>query len=366
MQIRRLGFVLTLLPLAVLAAATERSLPPHPTVLFAEYNGERHLVIAADKDKPVIEIGGQRRSLSSDTPMFTERVPGYGEASAQIDGLKGGRPQWLFRDHYASAFKQETSLRITSTQPLQDCFILLISYEDEFLLDEASRQAVRKKNAEIRDRETQPPQIRVQQITDLAAGQATPIVFTSTVLVQPRFTNLPLPPERTTFTNYQLFSRGQEVRTNTLGEAAIKDFSSGWEKPSIQSQDKAGYYHAPRDLDFFRHQPGEPAAYYHHREKMLQAALLKKWLVQNRGANQPLKPILQIPPLFESTDGLPPNAAVTLFVSADGAVTDVKLDGAFPGPAGKVLTDTFSAWLFLPKLEAGTPIAAKVKIPLTF
>jgi hypothetical protein len=329
MNLRTLVAAVTM-AMAATSQAAERNLPPHPTLVYAEYKGERHLVVAAEKDKPVIISEGRRVSLPSDTPLITERAPGYSGMAATFKNIQLSHGNLYSGSQRLTGFGEKMTAKIVANQNLTDCFLVLIHFEDEFLMTDAEREISRKKNAEIfHSRPVGKPQIRVQQIENLKADQPVQVTCSSIILLDARFTNLPysVDVKFQTFLLYPLFSGGQEVKTN---------------------------------------QPAISAEYFHHREKMLHSAVLRQWLKQNAKASQPLRPVLQIPPIFESTAGLPTDASATLSVGADGAVSDVTFDREFPSAAEAVLRSALHAWLFLPKIQEGSPVPSRVKLPLRF
>jgi hypothetical protein len=55
-----------------------------------------------------------------------------------------------------------------------------------------------------------------------------------------------------------------------------------------------------------------------------------------------------------------------LTLSAEGKVTQVVLDQAFPDPAKDVLTSTLGAWLFLPAIKNGVAVPVRIRVPLEF
>jgi hypothetical protein len=316
--------------LAVACHAADILPPPHPTAVYAEYKGQKHLVVAAERDKPVILVDGKRVSLPNDTPLFTERTPGYSGIKATFTNERPVK-QAIKRDRYNTigAFDEKT-VDISTDQDLRDCFLVIIHFEEEYLMTDEQLEQSRKKNAEIfHDRPVSRPQIHVHQIPDLKAKQSTTVTFSSVISIDPRYTNLPgaVGVGFKTFIIHPLFSEGREIRTN-LPEIA--------------------------------------ATYFYHREKLLHQALLRQWIKQAGKADQPLKPVLQIPPLLDSTEGFPPNASATLSIAGDGTVSEAILDAEFPPDAAKILQNTLRAWLFLPKLKGGMPVPARVKVPLKF
>jgi len=322
--------VATIIISATACFAGAATLPPHPTLIYAEYKGQKHLVIAADKDKPVILFERKRVSLPSDTPLSTERAPGYSGQSATLSNQRVIKSA-IQRDRYnTTAAFEEKSAEISAAQDLRDCFLVIIHFEEEFLMSDEQRVQSRKKNAEIfHDRPVSRPQIHVQQISDLKATQPATVTFSSIITLDPRSTNLPGGVAVTFKTHilHLLFSEGEEVRTN---------------------------------------QPEIAREYFYHREKLLHSLVLRRWLKQNEKTDQPLRPVLQIPPLLDSTEGVPKDATATLTVGSDGTVNDVSIDREFPTDVREILTTTLRAWLFLPKIKTGVPVVARVGVPLQF
>ncbi|MDP2137911.1 MAG: hypothetical protein Q8J74_08655 [Candidatus Didemnitutus sp.] len=320
----------SVLVLSTLCPASEIVAPPHPTVVYAEYKDRKHVVVAAEKDKPIIVLDGTRLSLPKDTPLFTERAPGYSALEATFSNERSVRST-VRRDRYnvLGSFEERT-VEITAAQDLRDCFMVIIHFEEEFLMSDEERVLSRKRNAEIfHDRPVAKPQIHVHQIEDLKAAQVVTTIFSSVISLDPRSTNLPGGVDVTYKTHFihPLFSEGREVKTNL---------------------------------------PEIVGTYFHHREKLLHRAVLANWLKQNAKADQPLRPLLQIPPLIDSLEGMPADATATLSIATDGTVSEVNFDREFPEEAKAILQNTLRAWLFLPRIQQGSPVAAKVKLPLRF
>ncbi len=321
---------LTLFANATLIGKEPISVPLHPTLVFAESNGTRYQVIAADKDKPVVMIDGKRTSLPSETTLLTERAPGYAGMSATFRNEQFKGRQLTAGPKRMPDYLDEVTTEIIAAQDLSDCFLVIIHFEEEFLMSEEERAASRKKNAEIfSDRPVAKPKIRVQQIGNLKANEPSTVTFSSVLSLDTRSTNLP-PEVQISFKTsmlYLLFSEGLEVKSP---------------------------------------QSTASSAFLYHREKLIHSLLVQRWLKQNAKADQPLNPVLQIPPLLDATEGVPSGATATMTIAPDGTVTAVSLDREFPAAAATLVQTTLRAWLFLPKLKAGVPVESRVRVPLQF
>ena len=299
--------------LAALAGNAVES-PPHPTLLLAEYRGATHQVVAVEKEDPVIILDGRRKPLRGTIPLSTERLPRYAGSKAAITSVRIQGVQVVSAMSDFSAAEAAASPRgtlggfveftgtITATQDLSACYLALFAIDDDFMRGISDRP-----NA----------QIRVRQLPDLRAGQASPVKFSTTPFLQKGKVQV----------FALLFAGGDEVSTGRTAAAA---------------------------------------QYFLRREQVIHSATVKRWLEENRGANRPVQPVLQIPPLFASTDGVPPGISATLTVGPDGTVSAVVLSGQLPVPAEKALLDTLHVWLFLPKIQAGVATATRVTVPLTF
>lgn len=304
-----IGFVLT----ALLSLAQE-SAPPHPTLLVAEYKGAMHKVVAVEKEEPVILVEGRKKTLRGKIPLATERLAGYRGTQAAITAVNISGVQVVsamseFGAEEAASKPRGTlggfvefAATITAGQDLGDCYLALFAVDDSFMHGSTDRP-----NA----------QIRVRQIKDLRAGEATPVKFSTTPFLfsgKARVFAL-------------LFSGGDEVNTNQSAAA--------------------------------RH-------YFQRREQVIHSASVKRWVEENRAASRPVQPLLQIPPLLGSTEGIPREVSATLTISPAGTVSDVDLSRRLPDPADETLRATLRAWLFLPKIQDGVATVSRVTVPLNF
>lgn len=309
------GLLSTVLLMSVVSAfADERPAPPHPTAILATYQGEPQPVVAVEKEDPVILVDGKRKRLRGNIPLSTRRELSYAGRRAEISGEKAEvlRVLATSSEYGAEAAKNtdgatvggyvQYEATITAQQDLTDCFVALIGVDDDFL----------------EGRSNQPnSQIRVRQIPDLRAQAPTPIKFSTTP-----------------------FLSGKNMSVIALVFADGHEVASG-RKSAI-------------------------GAYFLRRERLLHAAATKQWLAENASTSVPAKPVQQVPPLLDSTEGLPKDGTATLWVAPDGTVVHVTLDREFPPRAEAILTNAFHAWLFLPRIENGIPVSTKVKLPLRF
>lgn len=312
MQLSRIGPALGACFLANLGLSAPGPAPAHPTALMAGHAGKPQVVVAVEKEEPVILADGRRLKLRGNIPLSTERVSRYADATATVDAIRVEGLQLInamseldvdrFTPGATIGGFVEFSATITATQDLADCYLALVVFETDFLHDDAH-----------------PPQaqIRVRQLPDLKAGRPTPVKFSTS----------PFLGHEKTSAFVLLFSAGSEVRTNVSSRAE---------------------------------------AYFYRREHVIHAAAVRHWLEQNPRASRPVQPVLQIPPLLASTAGFPPDATADLTVAADGTVLNVTLDRTFAPGAEETIHRTLGAWLFLPKIQAGAPVLTHVKVPLRF
>lgn len=314
MNIRTIAIAAGGILLATLVRAAPETLPPHPTLLLAEYRGATHPVVAVEKEEPVILVEGRRKTLRGNIPLSTERLPRYAGAKAAITSVKIEGVQVVTAMTEFSAAEAAASPRgtlggyveftgtITAEQDLADCYLALFAIDDDFIRGISDRP-----NA----------QIRVRQLPDLRAGQAAPVKFSTTPFLQKGKVQV----------FALLFAGGDEVSTDQNATAA---------------------------------------RYFLRREQVIHAATVKHWLEENHQGSRPVQPVLQIPPLFASTEGFPPAAVADLTVAADGTVLNVSLDRTFTPNAEATIRRTLGAWLFLPKIQDGVPSLTHVKVPLRF
>jgi hypothetical protein len=311
---RRTCFAAILVLAAISVCARESSPPPHPTLLLAEYRGVKHPVVSVKDGQPVVVLDGKRRVLKGNIPLSTERVHGFSETRATIAELKtdGVVVVWgtFDSDKKEAAMTPggtvggyvELNATMTADKDLSDCFIAWFAIDQRFVKGESDKPDA---------------QIRIKGIGDLHAGVPVVVKFSTSPFLGGV--------KRVTFV--LLFSAGREVRTN----------------------------HWPRSADYF-----------HRRERFVHSLAAKKWLDDNPNASRPLQPLLQIPPLFNGIEGATGESTAILHVSSEGVVTEVIPGEGLPAGAEAAVVEALSAWLFLPKLENGTPVATKVGVPLRF
>lgn len=301
------------------------ALPPHPTVLTAEYHRKNLPVVAAEKDCPVVMVDGVRKVLANTTPLTTERAARYLPAKARLNG--GIIKQYTVEIDKVDAphgflvpteERVDVELWLTAEQYLADCFVMYVAYEEN-----------PPDSVDLADRNY--AVIGVQEVGMLKAGEPKKISYNSRAKFPPRFTDMRQAVLNPQFTKMRyfwlLFSGGGEIQT----------------RPS------------PVVAEFF-----------HRRESLMHSLARTAWLRKNAGKDQPVKPMMMIPPLLENTEGLPHNASATLTIASDGTVSEVTLDQSIPFDATKVITTTLRAWLFMPAIKNGQPTPAKVRVPLQF
>ena len=311
------------------ASAPTPTLPAHPTLLYAERTGQRHLVIAVEKDHPIAEIDGKRTPLPAAAPLITERAALYGAGPAEISPVRilSEFPFVLSPSLAGGVERNQTrmtrfdaAVTVTAAAPLPDCYLLIT----------ACRAADLEK-----PEMTAAGQVFIRPVGALEAGKPVEVKFTlevsgGTVAPNPRGelrgeSETKEQPRSKAATPFfcQLMSRGQEVQ-------AVLDPLA--------------------------------ARFYHHRERAIHAAARETWA--KRGGNRPVQPSPQIPPLLAGTSGLPADTAVALEISAEGLVSGLELEAGVPADTAAVLDRTFRAWLFLPRIKDGAAVPSRVKIPL--
>ena len=312
MQLWKFGPVVGGIFLTTFGWAAPLPAPAHPTGLMADHTGQPQTVVAVEKEDPCIIADGRRLRLRGNIPLTTERMDRYASGTATLDALRVDGLQVIsamsefdvdkFTPGATIGGYVEFSATITATSDLADCYIALVVFETAFLKDD-----------------THPPkaQIRVRQLADLVAGRPTPVKFSTS----------PFLGREKTSTLVLLFSAGREVRTNF---SALGD------------------------------------QYFYRRERVIHAAAVRSFLAQNSGADREVQPLLMMPPQFAATTGFPADATADLTVTPDGTVMHVSLDRTFAPNAEENILRTLGAWLFLPKIKAGTPVLTHVHVPLRF
>lgn len=299
-------------------SADDTPLPPHPTLVYADYKGKILPVVGAEKDSPVVIVDGIRRALPRNTPLLTKRATRYLEASAVLTGGITKRTDVALRGwdtRVTSAVQAENELSITATESLPDCYLVVIIFE----LNPPAGTNPADQEYSI---------IGVQEVGSLEAGNPKSIAFGTEVTFPTRYADKPLALEAkftVLRTFYLLFSEGKEVRT---------------------------------------HPPAYASEFFYRRERLAHRMIVDAWLKVNKAPAVPAEPILKIRPLIDTTEDLPQPASATFTLAADGTVTNVTLDQVFPESVANALTTTLRAWLFRPEIKNGKPVASHVRIPL--
>lgn len=312
------------------ASAPAPALPPHPTLLYAEHTGQRHLVIAVDKDHPVAEIGGKRTPLPAAAPLITERAALYGAGPAEISpvrilsefpfvlspALAGG-----IERNQTRMTRYDAAVIVTAAANLPDCYLLIT----------ACRAADLEK-----PEMTAAGQVFIRPVGNLEAGKPVEVKFNLEVA-------------------------GGVVAPNPRGE--LRGESETKEQPRSKAATPFFCQLMSRGQEVQAALDPLAARFYLHRERAIHVAAVETWSKRG-GASRPVQPFLQIPPLLAGTSGLTADTAVAIEISAEGLVTNLELDPGVPADTAAVLDRTFRAWLFLPRIKDGVAVPARVKIPL--
>jgi hypothetical protein len=304
-------FFAAIAPLAALALDA----PPHPTLLVAEYRGGTYPVVAVQGETPVALVEGKLKKLSGRIPLQTNRVAGFCATRAQLilGQIANLQIVTAASEHEIEQVVGtpgatiggyvEFNATVTAERDLKDCYVAFVSFSAGFLAGSTDRPAA---------------QIRVRQIADLPARQPVKIKFsTEPFLGDSR--------EQKVFV--LLFSGAEEVFTggNTIA----------WR-------------------------------YFQQREQVIHRAAVAAWIKRHAGETQPARPSLQFPPVFSAAPTLPAEVAADLQVGADGRVVAVNLPTGLAPRAREEISRTLHAWLFLPQLASGSPVASRVRVPLQF
>lgn len=287
--------------------------PPHPTVLMAEHDHGFRPVVAVIGTDPVIstEAGADVR-LRQDVMFAAERAPYYADGSVRFDSIKldGLRFLAIYNegDDLAVSGKTLTTVAyfdatVTSEVPLTHAFIAIICCDGGFLRGATDRPQT---------------QIVLHEVPDIAAGQSTKIRFSTTAFIDRK--GAPFFP--------LLFRGGAEVRTN-IAEYADR--------------------------------------YFHRVEQVQHEAQLAAYRKKFPTGNHAAVPVMTFRPVFPPDVALPKgeNHLARLFVGEDGTVMDADITPEFTSPAvQREVLRAVRGWLFLPKLVAGEPVVAQIKIPL--
>ena len=318
--------------------------PAHPTLLFARYHGSFAPVVAADKDAPVIQVDGQRKSLSSSTELVlrlgSEYAPGKMSFSGGLSSEE--KHQTIQGTPSADPLDSVSAQGVLTLKPdrdLPDCYLLLVTFD---------AVSLQYPDADDHLRTT------LQEIGTLRAGESRTVpfgvrrVFNDPLYDGNRTSDIYVKPMTAAF--WQLFSHGQEVKMHDMANVKIANQVTAM---------SAGVARLPQSthglgLFFYQHErAGHPEA-------------VEVWTRANRRGNHGAEPYAQTPLATGTAEGLPRSASAILSIGADGKVKDVVLEGAFPAEAAHSLGNSLRLWLFLPAIKHGEPAPTRVRIPLEF
>jgi hypothetical protein len=296
--------------------------PAHPTLLFTKRWGQRYPVVAVEKNAPVVLIDGQRKTLSDSAPLFTQLAEDYfPERVKSGNHIDIGKRTWLQAPQGGTATEAREytgEITLQSETDIPDCYALITLFDTGAIDDPLGpdfRKTVLVEIGTLRAHETRvvPLSMKVRMALHYSNGDP------SKKYTDPGVTSV--------FS--QVFSRGVEIRTGDLGELGVSQ-------------------------------------YFFVREAVEHADAVEAWVKENRKTDRGAAPYVVTPLQAGMSFGLPKEASAILSVNADGKVTQVVLEQAFPAEAVTNLTNCLKLWLFLPAIKHGSPAPTKIRIPLEF
>ncbi|PAW63789.1 MAG: hypothetical protein B9S34_13705 [Opitutia bacterium Tous-C1TDCM] len=313
------GFRFAIAVAAVLAAACAgraADVPvfaPHPTMLVAEWKKERVPVVGAVSTDPVVRRQGKEERLRHDPVYFAERAPRYGAGRVMIDRVTFANLRMQYNAD-GSVLPDPNAASVGGTgffearlQPdrdLRGAFMVLVVFNAGILSDFSA-------NPES--------EILLQALPPLPAGVATKVEFQTKS-----------PVRRNVFSIFPLVfeAGGAEIRSNLSVPAA---------------------------------------RYFAAVERAQLAVVLAAYRKQNPAADAGVQPVLRIQPLLADPAALAGRTVTaTVTINADGATEDIALPEDLAPADAAALRAALAGWLFLPRLEKGTPVPTRLAIPFKF
>jgi hypothetical protein len=306
------------LGLLIVLSHTALAFAPCPTILTVKYKGQMLPVVRVIGTDPVVMVKGKEKRIRTEPLYLTQRAPGYAAEQVEVAKMSLGGvelKQVVTPDEAVTAPSigprfgmSYFEATLKAKQTLKDAFAVVMIYSPlDFVIQEKYPEA----NAHA--------EVIVHALPDLPAGRSVDVKFSAAIPDgKPRLTYF-----------LQIFDRtGSEITTNALPHA--------W-------------------------------AYYHLRDLFTLKDARAKYIAQAQGAGHSLVPVVMPRPLLpEGTVAPSGNTAAILDVSAEGLVTHVELEGIQDPAAQRATAEALAGWMFLPQLEAGAPVATKVKVPLRF
>lgn len=286
--------------------------PLHPSAVTTQHNGETLPVVGVLGQTAQIEIGGKRTAVPKDAGFTFARLATFSPGSVrilqhdivQVEKSMRNADGMVINELSDNAPSDEYQATLVSDSAYPDSFVVLVLFERDFLTGG-----------------TTSPNTAVffKQIGALKPNEEKPVVVQLGRLTPAARRSLEFFP--------LLFTDGREVRSQ-LAELS--------------------------------------AAYFRRVEMLRHTNVLAKYVSQNANADRPLQPYVRIAPVLPADK---PNSVSTkitarLSIDKDGIVQQADLVGTVPDPAKMEMERALRGWLFLPKLVAGQPVAAKAVVPL--
>lgn len=296
--------------LFVCLAAPLCAFAPHPSVLMVKVGEQMAPVVKVIGTDPVAMVDGAEKRVRTSPIYVVERADNYTRGIVRLSKVQLSTSELK---NVASAEDAQNPATMTSATEGGRFGTI---YFDATL---TSKHEVNGGFAAVVIYSGQNAEIIVHDLPNLPAGVAVPIHITGPI------------PDRHVNPKYfiQIFDgAGREVMTNGA--------TIGWE-------------------------------YYSKRDHERLAAALRKYRAQYAGADHAAVPMVMPKPVL--SDSLPPpKGPVTALVTVepDGTVSKVEVSGVDDPNARQGVVDALSGWLFLPRLKAGVPVAAKLQVPLQF
>ncbi len=322
--------------------------PPHPMLLLAKYRGYRLPVVAVEKNQPVVLLDGRRKTLSDSTPLVTQLAEDYHPAQVTFTGnIDIGKRSWETPPSRGLYVPDSTELReyigtlsLESATDVPDAYVLLTLFDSGAADDPAGSDFCKSELIEVgalRAHERREVPLRMLVHMPLRYSNGDPSKKPGIELDQ-------------TIVFWQLFSQGVEIHTHDLSDIELRLGRSVFTKEGLKTTlEITGI-----------------GQFIYLRERVEHADAVEAWLKQNRKSNQPAQPYGLTPLQAGTAENLPKEASAILSLSAEGKVTQVVLEQAFPEEAARNITRFLKLWLFLPAIKNGSAVATRIRVPLAF
>jgi hypothetical protein len=284
-----------------------------PTSIVTQFKNQTREVVSVSGTTPRIEIDGKLRSLPYNQRYLPVRADGFAPGGITISNLRGRSTvtNLLFLGPGGTRVsggvidsRSDFEAKLVASQTYDKCYAVLVLFDQNFLEGSVDYPAW---------------EFVFHAIGTLKTGAEKHVEM-----------SIPMVQEKTRRLGCILlvFCGGLEIRSNLSDSSALLF----------------------RRVEVAEH-----------------AQLLKNYLQENQGADRPLKPCVRIVPELPKdvqTETLPKLIHVALVVTAEGTVEYPEIEEELPPAADKAIRRAISDWLFLPRLQAGLPVRAKVTIPI--